>query len=148
MQPAGQNNPMIEFRGNADGVTPAQLEGFFEGWPDPPSPETHLRLLQQSTEVVLAVDSETMHVVGFITAVSDRVLAAYIPLLEVLTAYKGRGIGSQLVRRMVQRLEQLYMIDLVCDAALEPFYEGLGMRRMPAMVVRNQAQQSGAAPAT
>ncbi len=137
---------MIEFRGNADGVTPTQLEGFFEGWPDAPSPETHLRLLHQSTHVVLAGDSETGQVVGFITAVSDRILAAYIPLLEVLPAYQGRGIGSQLVRRMLQRLERLYMIDLVCDAALEPFYEGLGMRRSPAMVVRNQAQQSGAAP--
>ena len=137
---------MIEFRDNADGVSPSQLEGFFEGWPDPPSPETHLRLLQQSTDVILAVDSETGHVVGFITAVSDRILAAYIPLLEVLPVYQGRGIGSQLVRRMLQRFEHLYMIDLVCDAALEPFYEGLGMRRMPAMVVRNHAQQSGAAP--
>ncbi len=137
---------MIEFRDNADGVTSSQLQGFFEGWPDPPSPETHLRLLRQSTHVVLAIDSETGQVVGFITAVSDRVLVAYIPLLEVLPAYQGRGIGSQLVRRMLQRLEHLYMIDLVCDAELEPFYEGLGMRRMPAMVVRHQAQQSGAAP--
>ena len=139
---------MIDYRDSSDGVTSSQLQGFFEGWPDPPSPQTHLRLLRQSTHVILAVDSETGQVVGFITAVSDRILAAYIPLLEVLPAYQGRGIGSQLVRRMLHRLERLYMIDLVCDAALEPFYEGLGMRRMPAMVVRNQAQQSGAAPAT
>ncbi len=137
---------MIEFRDNADGVSPPQLEGFFEGWPDPPSPETHLRLLQQSTDVILAVDSETGRVVGFITAVSDRILAAYIPLLEVLPAYQGQGIGSQLVRRMLQRLEHLYMIDLVCDPEVAPFYERLGMRRMLAMVVHKQAQQSGAAP--
>ena len=137
---------MIEYRDNPDGVTPSQLEGFFEGWPDAPSPETHFRLLLQSTEVVLAVDSETRNVVGFITAVSDRILAAYIPLLEVLPAYQRRGIGSQLVRRMLQRLERLYMIDLVCDPEVVPFYERLGMRRMPAMVVRHQVQQSGAAP--
>ncbi len=137
---------MIDYRDSSDGVTSSQLQGFFEGWPDPPSPQTHLRLLRQSTHVILAVDSETGQVVGFITAVSDRILAAYIPLLEVLPAYQGRGIGSQLVRRMLQRLERLYMIDLVCDAALEPFYEGLGKRRMPAMVVRNHAHQSGVAP--
>ena len=136
---------MIEYRDSADGVAPSQLRGFFEGWPDHPSPETHLRLLQQSTHVVLAIDGEAGHVVGFITAVSDRVLAAYIPLLEVLPAYQGRGIGSQLVRRMLERLEQLYMIDLVCDPEVAPFYEKLGMRRMPAMVVRNQERQSGAA---
>ncbi len=139
---------MIDYRDSSDGVTSSQLQGFFEGWPDPPFPQTHLRLLRQSTHVILAVDNETGQVVGFITAVSDRILAAYSPLLEVLPVYQGRGIGSQLVRRMLQRLEHLYMIDLVCDGALEPFYEGLGMRRMPAMVVRNHARQSGAAPAT
>ena len=137
---------MIEFRENADSISQSQLEGFFEGWPDPPSPQTHLRLLQQSTHVVLAIDSETGQVVGFITAVSDRILAAYIPLLEVLPAYRRRAIGSQLVGRMLQRLEHLYMIDLVCDPGLEPFYEGLGMRRMPAMVVRHHEYQPGAAP--
>ncbi len=137
---------MIEFRNSANGVTPSQLEGFFEGWSDPPSPETHLRLLHQSAHVVLAIDSEIGQVVGFITAASDRILAAYIPLLEVLPAYQGRGIGSQLVRRMLQRLERRYMIDLVCDPEVAPFYERLGMRRLPAIVVRNQTQQSGAAP--
>ena len=38
---------------SAAGITAAQLPGFFQGWPNPPSPETHLRLLQQSDYVVL-----------------------------------------------------------------------------------------------
>jgi hypothetical protein len=36
---------MIEYIYTSEGITPPQLQGFFEGWPDPPSPETHLRLL-------------------------------------------------------------------------------------------------------
>ncbi len=69
--------------------------------------------------VVLAVDG--VAVVGFITAISDGLLAAYVPLLEVRPEYRGRGIGSELVRRMVGRLEDLYMVDLVCDPELESF---------------------------
>ena len=59
--------------------------------------------------------------VGFITAISDGVLSAFIPLLEVLPA-PGPGIGSELVRRMLSELEDFYMVDLVCDPELEPFY--------------------------
>jgi ribosomal protein S18 acetylase RimI-like enzyme len=120
------------------------LEGFFEGWPNPPTPETHLRLLEQSDEVILAVDGVSGEVVGFITAISDGVLAAYIPLLEVRPAYRGQGIGTALVRRMLDRLDDLYMVDLLCDPALQPFYAALGMRPATGMMVRNYEQQSGA----
>ena len=38
---------------------------------------------------------------GFITATSDGALSAAIRLLEVLEAYQGQGIGSELLRRML-----------------------------------------------
>lgn len=76
---------MIEYRDTIDGVTADHLGGFFVGWPDPPQPETHLRILQGSAYVVLAVDQ--MRVVGFVTAISDGVSCAYISHLEVLRAY-------------------------------------------------------------
>lgn len=116
--------------------------GFFVGWPNPPSPETHLRVLQGSDHVVLAKDGE--QVIGYITAVTDGVLAAYIPHLEVLPAYKGQGIGSELVRRMLDKLRDLYMIDLICDTDVQPFYARLGMRPYTGMIYRNYDRQSGA----
>lgn len=51
--------------------------GFFEGRPEPPSPETHLRLLAGSDEMTLAFDGP--RVVGFVTAITDGVLSAYVP---------------------------------------------------------------------
>lgn len=134
---------MISYSTTLDGLTPDRLHGFFDGWPNPPSPETHLRLLAGSSHRLLAVDEETGQVVGFITAVSDGVLSAYIPLLEVLPAYKGRGIGQELVRRMLAELKGLYMIDLLCDADLQPFYAKLGMRSAVGMLMRNYDRQSG-----
>jgi len=133
----------IRYVDSPDDIAPEQIHGFFQGWPDPPSPETHLRLLERSDYVVLAVDDESGDVVGFVTAITDHVLAAYIPFLEVRPGYRGRGIGSELMRRMLDRLQGLYMVDLVCDPELRPFYASVGMSPITAMMVRNPARQSG-----
>ncbi len=137
---------MIWYSESADDLTAADLQGFFVGWPNPPAPETHLRLLRGSSHIVLARDGEMEQggaVVGFITAVSDGVLSAYIPLLEVLPEYQDRGIGSELVRRMVDRLSDYYMVDLLCDTELQPYYERFAMRRATGMMLRNYDRQAG-----
>ncbi len=134
---------MIEYRESISSITPAQLAGFFVGWPNPPSPETHLRLLKGSDHIVLAIDSVSHTVVGFITAISDGVLCAYLPLLEVLPEYQKQGIGSELMRRMMAKLDGLYMIDLVRAEDLGPFYKRFGLIPADAMVIRNFARQSG-----
>jgi len=136
---------MIRYTESLQGISPNQLAGFFVGWLRPPSPDTHWLLLQCSAQVVLAVDDEIGRVVGFVNALSDGVLNAFIPLLEVLPEYQGRGIGRELMRRMLARLDQLYAIDLVCDTGVQPFYEKLGMQPAVAMLQRNYQQQAGAA---
>lgn len=134
---------MIEYIHSADSIEPEQLGGFFVGWPNPPSPETHLRMLHGSAEVVLAVDTDSGNVVGFINALSDGVLCAYIPLLEVLPEHQGQGIGTRLTSLMLERLRDHYMIDLLCDSPLQPYYARLGMRPMTGMAVRNYDAQAG-----
>ena len=134
---------MVRYVCSADGVRPDMLGGFFVGWHDPPTPERHLELLRGSSHVVLAIDDDIGAVVGFVTAVSDGVLAAYIPLLEVLPAYQGRGIGMELMRRILRKLDRLYMVDLVCDADVRAFYDRLGMKQASAMVIRRRSRQSG-----
>ena len=134
---------MIQYLYTADDLQADQLRGFFVGWPNAPSPETHLRLLRNSDEIVLARDSESRAIVGFVTAVTDRILAAYIPLLEVLPEYQERGIGRELMQRMLDRLAELYMVDLICDVDVQPFYERLGLRRATGMSVRRFDLQGG-----
>jgi ribosomal protein S18 acetylase RimI-like enzyme len=136
---------MIRYTDSLDSISADQLTGgFFDGWPNPPSAETHLRVLRGSAHVWLAVDEQTGQVVGFVNAVSDSVLSAYIPLLEVLPANQQRGIGTELMRRMLETLTDIYMVDLFCDIEFQPYYERLGMRRATGMLVRNYAAQSGA----
>lgn len=134
---------MITYTTSVQDLTASQLAGFFVGWPKPPTPETHLRLLKQSDHVVLAREDGTGQVVGFITAITDQVLSAYIPLLEVLPEYQGQGIGQELVRRMVAELDGLYSVGLLCDPDVQPFYERCGMRPMTGMALINYARQAG-----
>jgi ribosomal protein S18 acetylase RimI-like enzyme len=135
---------MISYIDTIEGIAAEHLQGFFVGWPNPPTPATHLRILAGSYAILLARDDATSAVVGFITAISDGITCAYIPHLEVLPAYQGRGIGSELVHRMLEQLRHLYMIDLICDTSVQPFYARLGMRPYTGMILRNYDRQSGA----
>jgi ribosomal protein S18 acetylase RimI-like enzyme len=134
---------VIRYSDRIEGVTPNDLSGFFVGWPSPPDPETHLEILRRSAHMVLAIDDSSGAVVGFITAISDGVLSAYIPLLEVLPDNRGQGIGRELLRRMLEKLESCYMVDLLCDPEVSGFYESLGMKSAHAMAVRRYDRQSG-----
>jgi GNAT superfamily N-acetyltransferase len=128
-----------------DGIDSAQLHGFFEGWPNPPTPETLHRLLAASYRISLAVE-EDGRVIGFAQAISDGVLTAFVPLLDVLPEYRQQGRGSALMRHLLAQLDHLYAVDLSCDDALMPFYERLGLGRGNAMVRRKYARQDGAPP--
>lgn len=131
------------YRNSLDNISPDMLKGFFEGWPNPPNLETHLKLLKNSSKVVIALDVKTNQVIGFITAISDGILSAYIPLLEVLPEYQNKGIGKELVSRMLKKLDNIYMVDLCCDDDLVPYYEKINMMRSNGMVFRNYKMQSG-----
>ena len=132
---------MIQYRTSLEGIRADQLEGFFVGWPNPPTATTHLEILERAAHVVLALDDSS--VVGFVTAVSDGILCAYIPLLEVLPSHQHQGIGSELMRQMLETLGEIYMIDLLCDPDLQAFYSRVGMEEASGMFVRNFARQSG-----
>lgn len=126
----------MDYSDSLDGVTEADLEPFFEGWKAKPTIERRMSILRGSHRVIVARDGERL--VGFITAISDGVLSAYIPLLEVLPAYRHSGIGTELTRRMVESLGDMYMIDVVCEVDLAGFYERLGMTRLVGMAIRNR----------
>ncbi len=135
---------MIRYTSSLESVDEAALAGpFFTGWRNPPSPATHLEVLRGSDHVVLARLEGDDRVVGFATAITDGVLAAFIPLLEVVPEYRGRGIGSELVRRIIGAVGPLYAVDAVCDPDLQPFYRHLGLELGHAVMLRDYALQSG-----
>ena len=126
----------VAYTTSLDGGAPEHLHGFFEGWPSSPTPERHLEIPRRSYRVVLARDAGSPAVIGFVNALSDGVLAAFLPPLEVLPSHRRRGIGTELVRRILDELGGLYSVDVVCDHPLGPFYERFGMQPLLGMALR------------
>lgn len=133
---------MIRYSTDVDALDVTHLAGpFFVGWPDPPDAAMHLRILHAARHTVVALDGDA--VVGFVTAIGDGVLSAFIPLLEVTPGHQGRGIGSELVRRLLAEIGPLYAVDAVCDPELLGFYERLGFRAGTAVARRVYDLQAG-----
>lgn len=126
---------MISYKYDVAGITATDLEPFFDGWSRKPDPDKRMRILNNSDHVIIAMDENI--VVGFVNALTDKTISAYIPLLEVIPEYRNRGIGSELIQRMIKLLGELYMIDISCDKDLEKFYRKLGFTALSAMVIRN-----------
>ena len=116
---------------------------FFVGWPNKPSIEILKQSIERADYAVLAIDTEKNTLAGYITAITDHTLSAYIPFLEVEEAYQKQGIGHKLVTKMLEQLQHLYMIDLVCVKELADFYSEAGFQSWHAMIKRNYVNQSG-----
>ena len=129
---------MIAYDSDLVGLDVSSLQGFFVGWPTPPSAAQHLAALCGSHQAVLARDSVTGRVVGFVNLISDGVLTAFVPWLEVLPDYQGQGIGTELMRRILAHAKAagFYSVDLACDPELRPYYERLGLRPLQGMGMR------------
>ncbi|MBV9354372.1 MAG: GNAT family N-acetyltransferase [Chloroflexi bacterium] len=134
---------MVRYQETLGSMRADNLLGFFAEWPARPSAETQLAVLANSDYLVVAVDEASGQVLGFITALSDGVLTAHISLLEVLPTHRRRGIGSELVQRMLLKLQHLYAVDLLCDPELQSFYGKLGMVRASGMCIRRYERTSG-----
>ncbi|MDD0853746.1 GNAT family N-acetyltransferase [Halobacteriovorax sp. GB3] len=132
---------LIQYSTNLDLLEKLNIEGFFVGWPSPPSSTVFRKLLEGSYKAVLAFEDHKL--VGFVNSISDGVLSAYIPLLEVLPTHHNKGIGKELIKRIQKELEHLYMVDLLCDQELISYYEKLGMMKAQGACMRNYDRQSG-----
>ncbi|MDF1666037.1 MAG: GNAT family N-acetyltransferase [Planctomycetota bacterium] len=124
-------------------LKPEQIQGFFVGWPNPPSPATHVRILERSFLSLVIIEEASEKVVAFVNCISDGVLTCYIPLLEVLPEFQGRGFGSTLIESLKNECKDFYMIDILCDSEILPFYGQLGFQKSTGALRRNYNAQSG-----
>jgi GNAT superfamily N-acetyltransferase len=81
-------------------------------------------MLSRSSEVV-ARDVESSVLCGYVIALSDGVACAYITALEVRQEFRGRGIGTALLKQIVERLD-VFGVYLSCVPAMASFYQAAG----------------------
>jgi aralkylamine N-acetyltransferase len=79
------------------------------------------------------VASEGEKIAGMGRAISDRASDAYIQDLTVLEMYRNMGVGTEIVKRILSRLEAdgIKWIGLIAERNSHEFYEHLGYRIMP-----------------
>jgi GNAT superfamily N-acetyltransferase len=93
----------------------------------------------------VAIDDSSGRVAGFVNMISDGVLTAFIPWLEVLPDYQGHGIGTELMRRILD-IDEFYSIDLACDEPLLTYYSRFGMVPILGAGLRRHAALEGTQP--
>ena len=89
------------------------------------------RLVRQSYCFALALAGE--RVIGMGRAISDGVSDAYVQDVTVDAAWRGQGVGSRLVRLILDRLQAdgLNWVGLIAERGSAPFYAKFGFEVMP-----------------
>ncbi len=133
---------MVEYKLYSENLSNIEIaDGFFENWSKHPDKDKHRKIMMNSYKTIIAIDNKK--IIGFINIISDGFLSAYIPLLEVIPEYRGRGIGKNLVKFALEEVKHIYMIDLSCDDNLVEFYKKFDMYKTNAMFIRNYDAQAG-----
>lgn len=83
---------------------------------------------------------EEKQLVGFCRAVSDGVYRAYVEDVVVLRTHRGRGIGRQMMDKMMKELSGIEAVSLFCSAKLADYYQGSGFQETKQTVMhRNKS---------
>lgn len=101
-------------------------------WPDEEAVDYAklARLVTQSHCFAAAMAGEQL--IGMGRAISDGVSDAYVQDVVVHPAWQGAGVGSRIVRRILDRLraEGINWVGLIAERGSAPFYSRFGFNEM------------------
>jgi GNAT superfamily N-acetyltransferase len=93
-------------------------------WASGRSRETQDRLIDEATRVVGLYQGKRQ--IGFCRAATDGVSFVYLADVYVLEEYRGRGLGEELVREMIERGGLVHLKWLLHTSDMHPLYRKLG----------------------
>ena len=125
---------MIEYEVNGV-IVLEELEPFFQHWKSPPQMEIKKKLLSGSNLIITVRDSGRL--IGFLTAISDGAMFAFITLIEVLEEYQGKGIGKRIMEFAVSYFKGFYDIVLITDPDKGAFYKKFGFDEIYGMHLKD-----------
>lgn len=96
-------------------------------WSSAQKPEVLHKALLASHSLFTAWDG--IKLIGLGNAISDGHLVVYYPHLLVLPGYQGRGIGTELMHRLMARYEGFHQHMIVADGRALDFYRKCGFER-------------------
>jgi len=113
-----------------------QITGLYRsaGWWGRDMPDNHSlvkQIIKGSHCFMIAKEDDK--IVGMGRAISDRASDSYIQDLTVISSYRGKGIGAEILKRLVSRLESdgIKWIGLIAEGNSDDFYSNFGFKKMP-----------------
>lgn len=97
----------------------------------PDDPSLVRQIIKGSHCFMIAIEDE--EIVGMGRVISDRASDSYIQDLTVINSYRGKGVGSEILERIVARLEKdgIKWIGLIAEGNSDDFYSHFGFKKMP-----------------
>jgi ribosomal protein S18 acetylase RimI-like enzyme len=104
-------------------ILPRAVRELYEhvGWTRPASDEA-LAEVMKAGPAVGAWDGEKL--VGFVRALSDGHLVAYVEDVMVHEEYRRSGVGEKLMARLLEEIGSVAKVNLFCEEPVVRFYEG------------------------
>lgn len=99
--------------------------------------ETQDRLIDNASRVVGLYDGERQ--IGFCRAYTDTVSFVYLADVYVLEEYRGRGLGEELVREMIENGPYAGVRWLLHTSDMHPLYRKLGFAEPSQKVMERDA---------
>lgn len=99
-----------------------------EWWSAGRTLEEVAEMLRHTDLIVGLVEEDTDRLVGFLRVLTDFVYKALVFDVIVAEGHRGRGLGRELMRRLVAhpRLAGVRTVELYCRPELAPFYRRWG----------------------
>jgi aralkylamine N-acetyltransferase len=99
-------------------------------WNGEDNPELVLRIIQGSHCFMVVQDDR--EIVGMGRSISDRTSDAYIQDVTVKKKFRGQGIGTHIIRMIINRLQTdgVFWIGLIAEKGSHGFYETIGFKPM------------------
>ena len=106
-----------------------RLEGWWSKESD--DPEMVAQIISGSHCFMIVTKDDVT--IGMGRALSDGVRDAYIQDVTVKKSYRGQGIGTQIIQKLVERFntDGLEWIGLIAEKNSHKFYKRLGFKKMP-----------------
>jgi aralkylamine N-acetyltransferase len=101
-------------------------------WHEDPASRAIIPQMIRGSFCFLVARDPQGRIVGMGRVISDGVSDAYIQDVVVLEAYRGRGVGREIVRRLTERCieARIGWIGLVAEPGTRAFYETLGFHAL------------------
>lgn len=124
----------IDWSEDLDAVDWEELAAMYRAAPLGNKDPQALRLAFSNSRYRFIV-REHGHIVGAGRVLSDGVDVAYVADIAFLPSHQGRGLGKEMIRRLLEPVRGHKKILLYAKPGVEDFYRGFGFRRMATAMI-------------